>query len=87
MEKNKVINVKVSIESGFLVITKDGKKHRFELKKISERLSRATDEQLLNYTVSASGYGIHWNIIDEDISIPALLNEPFIPYGKKEGDH
>lgn len=85
MEKSKLVNAEVKVEAGFLIVTKDGKTHRFELKKISERLSKATDEQLNQFTVSSSGYGIHWYSIDEDISIPALLNESFVPYDGKSG--
>jgi hypothetical protein len=85
MEKSRLVNAEVKVENGFLVVIKDGKTHRFELKKISERLSKATDEELNQYSVSPSGYGIHWHSIDEDISIPALLNEPFPTYGKKSG--
>jgi len=86
MEKNKLVIADVTVESGYLVITKDRRTHRFELKKISERLSKATDEELKQYSVSPSAYGIHWHSIDEDISIHALLNEPFPTYGKKSGN-
>lgn len=84
MENIKPVNAQVKVEAGFLLVTKGGRTHRFELKKISERLSKATDEQLMQFTISPSGYGIHWYSIDEDISIPALLNEPFVPYVRKK---
>jgi len=84
MEKNKIFNAEVKVEAGFLVVEKDGKTYRFELRKISERLSKATEEQLNQFTISPSGYGIRWNGIDEDISIPALLNEPIIPYSGQQ---
>ncbi|MEO8085764.1 MAG: DUF2442 domain-containing protein [Bacteroidota bacterium] len=83
MEKSKIVNSGVKVEDGFLIVTKDGKTYQFELKKLSERLAKASDEQLKQFTVSASGYGIHWHAIDEDISIPALLNEQVLSYGKK----
>jgi len=76
--------VKVNIKGKILQVEKDGKKHNFELKKVSERLPKATDEELKDFAVSPSGYGIHWDKIDEDISIPSLLNEPIEPYGKKK---
>ena len=74
----------VRIESGFLIIERNNETYRFELKTISERLAKATPAQLSEFTVSPSGYGIHWSLIDEDISIPALVNEPIGPYGKTE---
>ena len=84
MEKNNIENAEVKIEGNFLVVTRKNKVSRFELKKISSRLADATEEELKQFTVSASGYGIHWYSIDEDISIPALLNEPVVEYGKKK---
>ena len=74
--------IKVTIKDKFLELEKAGKKYSFELKKLSKRLAKATDEQLKDFTVSPSGYGIHWDKIDEDISISSLLNEPIEPYGK-----
>ena len=84
MGKSNNITNSVKVENGFLIIERNGKSFRFELKNISERLSKATEEQLNRFTVSPSGYGIHWSLIDEDISIPSLLNEPIEPYGKSE---
>ena len=76
--------VKVHIKDKILELEKAGKKYSFEIKKLSKRLAKATDEQLQEFTVSPSGYGIHWDEIDEDISIPSLLNEPIEPYGKRK---
>ncbi|CAN5482755.1 hypothetical protein BH11BAC1_BH11BAC1_09170 [soil metagenome] len=83
MDKSKIVNSVVKVEGGFLIVTKDGKTYQFELKKLSERLAKASNQQLKQFTISASGYGIHWHAIDEDIPIPALLNEQVPSYGKK----
>ena len=37
------------------------------------RLSEATDEQLHNFEMSPSRYGIHWPELDEDISVKAFV--------------
>jgi len=37
------------------------------------RLLRATPEQREKYIVSGGGTGLHWDGLDEDISVPALL--------------
>lgn len=37
------------------------------------RLLNATPEQRSNYELSGGGTGIHWEEIDEDISVPGLL--------------
>jgi len=38
-----------------------------------ESLRDATIDQLKNFEISPSGYGIHWPDVDEDISIKAFL--------------
>jgi hypothetical protein len=37
------------------------------------RLLRATPDQRNKYTISGGGTGLHWDDLDEDISVPALL--------------
>ena len=37
------------------------------------RLARASTAQRKKYLISGGGTGIHWDEIDEDISVPALL--------------
>ena len=37
------------------------------------RLRKATEEQLSNWRLIGNGIGIHWDGIDEDISVSALL--------------
>jgi hypothetical protein len=37
------------------------------------RLRKATEEQLNNWRLIGNGVGIHWDAIDEDISVSALL--------------
>ena len=63
----------LKFEDGFLVITIDGETKRFKLKEVSPVLEKASDEERNNFEISPSGYGIHWPILDEDISIDGLL--------------
>ncbi|NKB70017.1 MAG: DUF2442 domain-containing protein [Candidatus Latescibacteria bacterium] len=37
------------------------------------RLHKATEDQRANYEISGGGTGLHWDEIDEDISVPNLL--------------
>lgn len=37
------------------------------------RLLRATPEQRLQYEISGNGSGLHWEALDEDISVEGLL--------------
>ena len=63
----------VQFEDEKLILRVDGEEHRFELTNISEKLANATPEQRSIYTISPSGYGIHWTLLDEDLSIDGLL--------------
>jgi hypothetical protein len=37
------------------------------------RLLRATPSQRAKYSMTGGGTGLHWDALDEDISVPALL--------------
>lgn len=51
----------------------DGKLIAISLDKISSKLKGANDFQRQFFKVSPSGYGIHWPLLDEDLSIDAIL--------------
>ena len=44
-----------------------------DLSEVSSLLLHATEDERNHYKVSPSGYGIHWPLLDEDISIDGLL--------------
>lgn len=37
------------------------------------RLAKASSSDRKKYVISGGGIGLHWELIDEDISVPALL--------------
>jgi hypothetical protein len=74
----------LKFEDGFLVITIDGERKRFQLNKISPVLEKASKEERNNFEFSPSGYGIHWPLLDEDISIDGLLGIVHTPQWKKK---
>ena len=37
------------------------------------RLYNASEEDLLDFTISPGGYGVHWNKVDEDLSAYGML--------------
>ena len=74
----------LKFEDGFLVIAVDGETKIFPLKKISPVLEKASDEERNNFEISPSGYGIHWPLLDEDISIDGLLGIVHAPQWKKK---
>ena len=51
----------------------DGKTIELPLDKVSKKLKAATELQRKFYKISPSGYGIHWPLIDEDLSVDAIL--------------
>lgn len=65
----------ISINKDFILIRIDSKEIKIPLDKISQKLKNADDFQRNLYKISPSGYGIHWPLIDEDLSVPALLKE------------
>ena len=74
----------LKFEDGFLVITIDGEPKRFQLNIISPVLDKASKEERNNFEFSPSGYGIHWPLLDEDISIDGLLGIVHAPQWKKK---
>lgn len=56
-----------------MVVSIDGEKRGFVLSEISPALQKASVEARDMYEISPSGYGIHWPLIDEDLSIDGLL--------------
>lgn len=63
----------VQFEGEILRIVADGEEHKFDLSAISEKLANASENERKKYLISPSGYGIHWPLIDEDLSIDGLL--------------
>jgi len=63
----------LSFDGDRMRITVDGKDHVFALKDLSPRLLRASQTERETFEVSPSGYGIHWPMVDEDLSIDGLL--------------
>jgi hypothetical protein len=51
----------------------DGEIISVQLDKISPKLKVADDFQRQFFKISPSGYGIHWPLLDEDISIEVLI--------------
>jgi hypothetical protein len=63
----------IRFEDGNLLITIDGREKSFSLNQVSSVLEKASDDERGSFDISPSGYGIHWPLLDEDISIDGLL--------------
>jgi len=64
---------KVSFEGNFITLQTDGEALILHLDKLSTKLFKANKMERELYKISPSGYGIRWPLIDEDISIEAIL--------------
>jgi hypothetical protein len=67
-----------------MIIEIDGKKYTFQLADISEKLANASGIEREKCEISSSGYGIHWPLIDEDLSIDGLLGVSHHPEKMEE---
>jgi len=63
----------ITFNQNSILLKIDGKQIKIFLDKISPKLKAANDLQRNFFKVSPSGYGIHWPLIDEDLSVDALL--------------
>jgi Protein of unknown function (DUF2442) len=63
----------VSFEQNLICLQIDGQLIKIPISKVSKKLESANDIQRNLFTISPSGYGIHWPLIDEDISVSSLL--------------
>ncbi|MEE8484204.1 MAG: DUF2442 domain-containing protein [Nitrospinota bacterium] len=64
---------KIIFKKNLMVIDIDGKEHISRLADVSKKLANASSIEKEKYEISPSGYGIHWPLIDEDLSIDGLL--------------
>ena len=67
----RVENFKISSDS--LSFQMEGIQYSFALSEISQRLAKASDAERDDFRLSPSGCGVHWDLLDEDISLPALI--------------
>ncbi len=51
----------------------DGRQVEVQLSKVSKKLFTASAIEKSIYKISPSGYGIHWPLIDEDLSVNQIL--------------
>jgi hypothetical protein len=71
----KAYNIKnLKFDNDYLILTFDDQSIKLKLSDISAKLANATYQERTDYKISPSGYGIHWRLLDEDLSINGLLN-------------
>jgi hypothetical protein len=60
-------------EGNVMILIIDGQEKRFQVSDISPALQQASEQERNRFEISPSGYGIHWPLLDEDLSIDGLL--------------
>lgn len=60
-------------EKDYLILVVDNQTLKLKLKDISRKLLKATEQERKDFKISPSGYGIHWRLLDEDLSVNGLL--------------
>jgi Protein of unknown function (DUF2442) len=63
----------LSFVSDFMIITINNQTIKLKLTDISEKLAKASEKERNDFKISPSGYGIHWQSLDEDLSINGML--------------
>jgi len=53
----------------------DGRTIHIPWEKCSKKLASANEQERMNVELSPGGYGIHWPLIDEDLSVNGLLRD------------
>jgi hypothetical protein len=56
-----------------MLMTVDGERYSVAFADVSDRLARASVVEREKCEVSPSGYGIHWPLVDEDLTVDGLL--------------
>ena len=72
----------VHFKDDVLHVTIDGQARMSNIHEISQVLCNAPEEDRQMFEISPSGYGIHWPLLDEDISIDGLLGIVHTPLKK-----
>lgn len=65
----------IHFKQDFIILNIDGNELTIPLDLLSGRLKSASDIERAMYKISPSGYGIHWPLIDEDLSVDGILRD------------
>jgi hypothetical protein len=65
--------IAIQFQGDDLIILKNSQRKVVDLKFVSSKLLVASETERDLYKFSHSGYGIHWPLIDEDLSVEKLL--------------
>jgi hypothetical protein len=76
MQKTELIRAdNIETTSGELVLILSDREVRIPWGQCSQKLDKATPQEREHAYLSPGGYGIHWSLIDEDLSISGLIRQ------------
>ena len=74
MQKTEPITAKaIEIGEDALVVVLSDRRVRVPWQNCSRRLATASQTERRHAELSPGGYGIHWSLLDEDLSVSGLL--------------
>jgi len=85
---NKVYNISdIQFDNAYLIIKVDNSVLKVKISEASTKLANASEIERNDFKISPSGYGIHWRLLDEDLSINGLINltREMEHFAEKEG--
>jgi hypothetical protein len=65
----------VAVDANKLTLKIDGKTVSADWAQLSARLSEAPQTARESIVISPTGYGLHWPLVDEDLSIGGILRD------------
>jgi hypothetical protein len=74
----------LKFDRDLFILTIDGDEKTFQLNEVSPVLAKASEKERNTFEISPSGYGIHWPLLDEDISFDGLLGILHSPSQKRK---
>ena len=72
MKSNQKHIWEIRFEGDQMIIQGEKKSIQSAIADISQKLMHATSIERNTYEISPSGFGVHWRLIDEDLSFPNL---------------
>jgi hypothetical protein len=75
----------IKFEGDCLILKVDNQIFKLRLSDISYKLAKASEQERKDYKISPYGYGIHWKLLDEDLSINGLLKTDKINHAIQSG--
>ncbi len=63
----------IEFRGEWIILSVNEETYQIPIAQASKKLAQATDIERKMYRISPSGYGIHWYVIDEDLTIKGLI--------------